>query len=362
MASPTPRTTSRPPRPRSSCTTGSTRYDATLTPGPEPGHRAGRRSREDGKIWTVKLKQGVKFHDGTDLTAADVVQTYEIAQSTNCRYNPSICLAPSSRRSRPSTTTPSSSRSSTPNATWATVYLPAILHREQGRRRRRPTTATSADDQAVTAGRGPGVPSTRSRPRRPPRPARPARTATPTVNYDAVRRRVRGPADQGRPGAARQGALHGEDGTVDVGRLRDRARRPASTAILATSRRRAHRRARGGLPVPRHPDEPGRPRHRPVQVRRVQVGRVDLATRPSPTTTAAPRRSRSSSSRSSRTTSPVARPSRPARSTGSTRSKAPTYLADQGQPGPPVRRVPGLRLLRPVLQPAPGHGLPVRST
>ena len=35
---------------------------------------------EDGLTWTVTLKPGVKFHDGTDLTADDVVQTYELAQ------------------------------------------------------------------------------------------------------------------------------------------------------------------------------------------------------------------------------------------------------------------------------------------
>ncbi len=48
---------------------------------------------EDGLTWTVDLVPGVKFHDGTDLTAEDVVQSYQIAQSTNCRYNPSLCLS-----------------------------------------------------------------------------------------------------------------------------------------------------------------------------------------------------------------------------------------------------------------------------
>jgi len=48
----------------------------------------------DGLTWTVKLRSGVTFHDGTALTADDVVQTYELARSTNCTYSPAICLAP----------------------------------------------------------------------------------------------------------------------------------------------------------------------------------------------------------------------------------------------------------------------------
>ena len=45
----------------------------------------------DGLTWTVRLRRGVTFHDGTALTADDVVQTYEIARSPNCRFARSLC-------------------------------------------------------------------------------------------------------------------------------------------------------------------------------------------------------------------------------------------------------------------------------
>src|SRR5690349_25014026 len=32
---------------------------------------------DDGKIWTFKIRPGVKFHDGTPLTSVDVAATYE---------------------------------------------------------------------------------------------------------------------------------------------------------------------------------------------------------------------------------------------------------------------------------------------
>lgn len=45
----------------------------------------------DGLTWSIRLRSGVTFHDGTDLTADDVVQTYEIARSPNCRFARSLC-------------------------------------------------------------------------------------------------------------------------------------------------------------------------------------------------------------------------------------------------------------------------------
>jgi ABC-type transport system substrate-binding protein len=45
----------------------------------------------DGLTWTIPLRDGVSFHDGTDLTAADVVQTYEMARSPNCRFAAALC-------------------------------------------------------------------------------------------------------------------------------------------------------------------------------------------------------------------------------------------------------------------------------
>lgn len=46
----------------------------------------------DGLTWTIQIRSGVTFHDGTALTADDVVQTYELAGSRNCRFNETICL------------------------------------------------------------------------------------------------------------------------------------------------------------------------------------------------------------------------------------------------------------------------------
>jgi ABC-type transport system substrate-binding protein len=45
----------------------------------------------DGLTWTTKLRDGIKFHDGTQLTSADVKFTYDLHISANCRGNPDTC-------------------------------------------------------------------------------------------------------------------------------------------------------------------------------------------------------------------------------------------------------------------------------
>jgi ABC-type transport system substrate-binding protein len=45
----------------------------------------------DGLTWTVKLRDGVKFHDGSAMTSADVKFTYDLHLSKNCRGNPDVC-------------------------------------------------------------------------------------------------------------------------------------------------------------------------------------------------------------------------------------------------------------------------------
>ena len=46
---------------------------------------------EDGLEWTLKLKPGVKFHDGTEVKASDVVFSYQLGLSPNCTYIPDGC-------------------------------------------------------------------------------------------------------------------------------------------------------------------------------------------------------------------------------------------------------------------------------
>ncbi|HYN49009.1 MAG TPA: ABC transporter substrate-binding protein [Candidatus Nanopelagicales bacterium] len=45
----------------------------------------------DGLTWTLKLKQGVKFHDGSEVKASDVVFSYKLGLSPNCTYIPDGC-------------------------------------------------------------------------------------------------------------------------------------------------------------------------------------------------------------------------------------------------------------------------------
>ena len=45
----------------------------------------------DGLTWTVKLRDGVLFHDGSPMTSADVKFSYDLHLSPNCRGNPDTC-------------------------------------------------------------------------------------------------------------------------------------------------------------------------------------------------------------------------------------------------------------------------------
>lgn len=45
----------------------------------------------DGLTWTIKLRDGIKFQDGSALTSADVKFSYDLHLSKNCRGNPDVC-------------------------------------------------------------------------------------------------------------------------------------------------------------------------------------------------------------------------------------------------------------------------------
>lgn len=67
-------------------------YDERLTPIPVLA-RGPATVSADGLTWTLQLRDDVEFHDGSPLTADDVVQTYELARSANCRFDRPRCLA-----------------------------------------------------------------------------------------------------------------------------------------------------------------------------------------------------------------------------------------------------------------------------
>lgn len=67
-------------------------YDARLRPIPVLARELATVS-PDGLTWTLALRDGVAFHDGSRLTADDVVQTYDLARSVNCRFDRPRCLS-----------------------------------------------------------------------------------------------------------------------------------------------------------------------------------------------------------------------------------------------------------------------------
>lgn len=101
-------------------------FDASLTPQPDLASKLADIS-PDGKVWTVSLRKDVKFHDGTAMTAADVVQSFALAQSVNCTYNPASCLNAFLDKIEKVDDFTVKFTLKKPLSTFATIYLPGIL-------------------------------------------------------------------------------------------------------------------------------------------------------------------------------------------------------------------------------------------
>ncbi len=70
--------------------TGMYRADNKLAPQPDMATALPDVS-SDGLTWTVKLKSGIKWSDGSDFTSDDVKFTFDLALSKNCTFIPSFC-------------------------------------------------------------------------------------------------------------------------------------------------------------------------------------------------------------------------------------------------------------------------------
>jgi len=66
------------------------RSDASLAPQPVLASSAAE-SSNGGQTWKVQLRRGLTFHDGSALTADDVIFTYELAKSNRCPLLAEIC-------------------------------------------------------------------------------------------------------------------------------------------------------------------------------------------------------------------------------------------------------------------------------
>lgn len=68
-------------------------YDESLTPVPNIAADLAEVS-DDGLVWTIKLRDNATFMpENEPVTAEDVVFTYQLANSPNCKFNPDSCLA-----------------------------------------------------------------------------------------------------------------------------------------------------------------------------------------------------------------------------------------------------------------------------
>jgi ABC-type transport system substrate-binding protein len=81
----------------------------------------------DGITWTCTLRDDVLFHDGSKMTADDVVFEYELAKSENCRFAASVCLSTFLKKveaTDPTTVVFTLTQAYSP---FATVILPGIV-------------------------------------------------------------------------------------------------------------------------------------------------------------------------------------------------------------------------------------------
>jgi len=80
----------------------------------------------DGITWTCPLRDDVLFHDGTKMTADDVVYEYDLAKSANCRFAAAVCLSTflSKAEAKDATTVVFTLKQA--YAPFATVILPSI--------------------------------------------------------------------------------------------------------------------------------------------------------------------------------------------------------------------------------------------
>ena len=100
-------------------------YDEGLNPVPDLAAEECEIS-EDQLTYTCTLKDGLTFHNGDPVTAEDVAYIFEIAASPNCRFNPSVCAEAFLDTVTAVDETTVEFVLLTPNATWSTVFLPAI--------------------------------------------------------------------------------------------------------------------------------------------------------------------------------------------------------------------------------------------
>ena len=125
--------------------TGLYQYDATLTPVPDLAEDLCEVDADE-IVWTCTLRDAT-FHNGDPVTAADVVFTYQLAQSENCRFNPSVCLAPFLESVTAVDDTTIEFTLLEPYAPFATVILPGISIDSEA-------VVTAAYDEFVGAAEG----------------------------------------------------------------------------------------------------------------------------------------------------------------------------------------------------------------